>query len=132
MTSGTSSILSALNLDLHLELAEQWLEILNIPIPDVFITADFVKDGKPSPEGYLLGRERLGVTGSLDHVLVFEDAVAGVRAGKAAGATVVAVIETYSKEALVTAGADYVLEGLDKVRIIQGDASQMTLELEII
>jgi len=105
------------------------LTILNIPTPDVFITADFVKDGKPSPEGYLLGRDRLGVQ-SRDHVLVFEDAVAGVRAGKAAGATVVAVIETYSKEDLLLAGADYVVKGLDKVRIVEADASQMTLEIE--
>jgi len=83
----------------------------------VFITADIVREGKPSPEGYLLGRERFDVTSPNDHVVVFEDAAAGVRAAKAAGATVIAVLETHSRESLAQAGADYIVEGLDKVRV---------------
>jgi len=102
------------------------LKILNIPIPNVFITADVVKEGKPSPEGYLLGRKMLGVSNPSDKVVVFEDASAGVKAGKAAGATVIAVIETHSPQALAEAGADYILDGLDKVEV-SADGGDVTL-----
>ena len=95
----------------------------------MFITADNVKEGKPSPEGYLLGREKLGVSDTRNQVVVFEDAAAGVRAGKAAGALVIAVLETHSREALAAAGADYVVTGLDKVRISSEGNGWLTLHL---
>jgi len=95
----------------------------------VFITADSVKSGKPSPEGYLIGRELLDVSNSSHQVVVVEDAAAGVRAGKAAGAIVIAVLETHSREALEAAGADYIVNGLHEVRIRQGDNEMMVLEL---
>jgi glycerol-1-phosphatase len=98
-------------------------------MPSVFITADVVKNGKPSPEGYLLGREKLNVFGPKYRVVVFEDAVAGVRAGKAAGAVVIAVIETHSRESLAEAGADYIIDGLDKVHLSNADNGQITLHL---
>ena len=74
----------------------------------------------------------MGVGGLQNSVLVFEDAVAGVRAGKAAGATVIAIIETYSCEDLILAGADYVVNGLDKVRVVDGNDTRITLEIEVI
>jgi len=89
-----------------------------------------VQTGKPSPEGYLLGREQLGVTEPLHQVVVFEDAAAGVRAGKAAGAAVIGVLETHSREALEASGADYIVKGLHEVRIRQGENGKMTLELQ--
>ena len=103
------------------------MNILNIPIPKVFITADIVKEGKPSPEGYLLGREMLGVCNAAYNVVVFEDAAAGVKAGKAAGATVVAVLETHSRQDLAEAGADYILDGLDKVEVSTIGGGNVTL-----
>jgi glycerol 3-phosphatase-1 len=57
----------------------------------------------------------LGVDKPSEKVVVFEDASAGVKAGKAADATVIAVIETHSREALEQAGADYILDGLSTV-----------------
>jgi beta-phosphoglucomutase-like phosphatase (HAD superfamily) len=87
----------------------------------VFITADVVNTGKPSPEGYLLGRKQLNVSDPHHQVVVFEDAVAGVKAGKAAGAIVIAVLETQSREELAAAGADYIISGLDKVEISNED-----------
>jgi beta-phosphoglucomutase-like phosphatase (HAD superfamily) len=102
--------------------------VLNIPIPEVFITADVVKTGKPSPEGYLLGRERLNVSRTTEAVVVFEDAVAGVKAGKAAGAIVIAVLETHSREELAAAGADYVLDGLLQVNASAGNGETTILE----
>jgi HAD-hyrolase-like len=110
-------------------LALQWLKVLSIPIPSVFITADLVKTGKPSPEGYLMGRERLHVNDPVHKVVVFEDAAAGVRAGKAAGAIVIAVIETHTREALEEAGADYIIDGLDRVRLSGEENGQLTIEV---
>ncbi len=53
------------------------------------VTADDVSSGKPSPEPYLTGAARLGVDPK--DCLVFEDSVAGYRAGVAAGARVIAI-----------------------------------------
>lgn len=80
------------------------------------VTADDVSSGKPSPEPYLVGSQRLGVDPS--DCLVFEDSVAGCRAGLAAGARVIAVgdlawpeeplarIQSYAELIDVAASAD--------------------------
>jgi sugar-phosphatase len=70
-------------------LAEVRLRAVNLPIPEVMITAEDVQRGKPDPQGYLLGAQRLGV--SIGECLVFEDSPAGVAAAKAAGAHVAIV-----------------------------------------
>jgi HAD superfamily hydrolase (TIGR01509 family) len=56
---------------------------------DAVVTGEDVVRGKPDPEAYLRAAELLGV--GIDDCLVVEDSVAGVRAGVAAGAAVVAV-----------------------------------------
>jgi sugar-phosphatase len=70
-------------------LAEVRMRAVNLPIPEVMITAEDVQRGKPDPQGYLLGAERLGV--SISECLVFEDSPAGVAAAKASGAHVAIV-----------------------------------------
>ena len=70
-------------------LAEVRLRAVNLPIPNVMITAEDVQRGKPDPQGFLLGAQRLGV--SISECLVFEDSPAGVAAAKAAGADVAIV-----------------------------------------
>lgn len=60
-----------------------------LPEPEVFITAEQVKHGKPQPDAYLLGAERLGL--APEECVVVEDAAAGVMAGLAAGCKVIAV-----------------------------------------
>ncbi|MEJ0085104.1 MAG: HAD-IA family hydrolase [Pseudomonadota bacterium] len=70
-------------------LAEVRLRAVHLPIPDVMITAENVQRGKPDPQGFLLGAERLRV--SIGECLVFEDSPAGVAAAKAAGAQVAIV-----------------------------------------
>jgi sugar-phosphatase len=60
-----------------------------LPLPDVLITADGVQRGKPDPEGYLAAARRLGV--SAPETIVFEDAPAGLAAGHASGARVIAL-----------------------------------------
>ena len=57
--------------------------------PALLVTSDDVRAGKPDPEGYRLAAGRLGVDPR--RCLVVEDAEAGVRAGRAAGATVAAL-----------------------------------------
>ena len=70
-------------------LAEVRLRAANLPIPEVMITAEDVQRGKPDPQGFLLGAQRLGVR--IVECLIFEDSPAGVAAAKAAGADVAIV-----------------------------------------
>jgi sugar-phosphatase len=61
--------------------------------PPVLITSDDVTMGKPHPEPYLRAAALLGVDPA--DCLVIEDAPAGIVAGRAAGAMVLAVGHTY-------------------------------------
>jgi sugar-phosphatase len=54
-----------------------------LPVPAELVTGDHVKRGKPFPDPYLLGAERLGFEPA--DCVVFEDAPAGVQAGIEAG-----------------------------------------------
>lgn len=65
------------------------LRCAGLPLPHVQVGAEAVINGKPDPEPYLLGAERLGV--SPDCCLVFEDAPAGIESALRAGCTVVQV-----------------------------------------
>lgn len=88
-------------------LAEVRIRAAGLPQPKHLITASDVRRGKPNPDPYLKGAESLGI-GAAD-CLVIEDAPAGVQAGKAAGARVVAVRTTMPTEELRDAGADWVV-----------------------
>lgn len=74
-------------------LARARLAAGGLPIPDVLVTADRVPRGKPAPDPYLIGARELGVEPA--RCAVLEDAPAGIRAGKAAGATVLAIATTH-------------------------------------
>lgn len=69
--------------------ARHRLSCAGLPLPHVLVGAEAVINGKPDPEPYLLGAERLGV--SPDCCLVFEDAPAGIESALRAGCTVVQV-----------------------------------------
>ena len=77
-----------------IELAKRRLGAAGIPEPRYMVTAEDVTVGKPNPQGYILGSERLGVSPS--DVLVFEDVLAGIQAGEAAGADVMVITATHS------------------------------------
>ena len=66
-----------------------------IKVPAELVTAADVKRGKPHPDPYLLGAERLGF--APEDCVVFEDAIAGAEAAVAAG---VGLIVGVSKMAL--------------------------------
>ncbi|WP_394214534.1 HAD-IA family hydrolase [Brachybacterium vulturis] len=63
-----------------------------LPVPAGLVTADQVARGKPHPEPYLLGAERLGAEPAAS--IVIEDSIGGLRSGAAAGARTVAVTST--------------------------------------
>jgi len=75
------------------ELALRRLEAAAMPVPALLIAAEDIGQGKPAPDCFVLGAERLGVAAA--DCLVFEDAPAGIRAGEAAGASVVVVTATH-------------------------------------
>ncbi len=70
-------------------LAEARWRGAGIPVPPKVITADDVAAGKPDPEPYLRAAALLGLDPA--ESVVFEDSSPGGEAGKAAGATVIAV-----------------------------------------
>jgi sugar-phosphatase len=76
-----------------LDLARLRLSAVGLPIPDVLITSEDVAAGKPAPDGYRLGAQRIGVDPAA--CIVFEDAPPGIAAGLAAGARVVALRTTH-------------------------------------
>jgi sugar-phosphatase len=60
------------------------------------ITAEDITNGKPAPDGFLLGAQRLAA--APQRAAVFEDSTAGILAGLAAGARVIATTSTLSAE----------------------------------
>lgn len=83
------------------------LQAAAIPIPARMITADNIERGKPDPEPYVKGAALLGLSPA--ECVVFEDAPAGIRSGKSAGARVIALPTTEPEKELRSAGADWVL-----------------------
>jgi sugar-phosphatase len=82
-------------------MARTRLRYAGVPIPDVLVTIDDVKRGKPAPEPYLLAAERLGVAS--ERCIVVEDAPAGIKGARAAGMLVIAVATTHTPEELAEA-----------------------------
>ncbi|WP_395846624.1 HAD-IA family hydrolase [Cystobacter fuscus] len=79
-------------------LAEHRMAVAGLPRPRQMVAGDDIQRGKPDPQGYLLGLEALGCAAS--RALVFEDAIAGISAGRAAGARVIAIAGTETPERL--------------------------------
>lgn len=92
------------------------LAAAGLPVPAVLVTADDVSQGKPEPAGYLLAAESLGF--AAEHCLVVEDAPAGLQAGRAAGAHVLAVATSHPAEGL--GPADAVVADLTRVSVVAG------------
>ena len=76
-----------------------------------------VERGKPDPEPYRRGAELIHAHPA--DCVVVEDAPSGVRAGVAAGCTVLAVLGTHSEKELVAAGARWVLPSLREVTAVR-------------
>jgi beta-phosphoglucomutase family hydrolase len=72
-----------------------------------------VKEGKPSPQGFLLAAKKLGV--APENCIVVEDAVAGVTAAKRAGMHCLAVTNTHPRVSLKE--ADLIVDTLEAVSV---------------
>jgi sugar-phosphatase len=84
-------------------LARARLAAAQLPEPATLVTPELWTRGKPDPEPYLIGADRLSV--APDHCVVLEDAPSGVTAGLAAGMRVIAVLTTHSRDELPGASA---------------------------
>ncbi len=89
------------------------LAFLGLPVPEALVTVNDVRNGKPAPDPYLLAAEKLGLSPA--DCLVIEDAPAGIRAAKTAGARVIAVKTTNPVSAL--GEADYVVGRLMDIAV---------------
>ena len=84
-------------------LATNRLQYCGLPVPQVLVTSDDVTNGKPHPEPYLQGAERLGLSPA--ECLVIEDAPAGIQSGLAGGMKVIGLASTYAVAKLSAADA---------------------------
>jgi mannitol-1-/sugar-/sorbitol-6-phosphatase len=91
-------------------LAEVRIRAAGLPVPRKMITSTDVQRGKPDPEPYIKAAQILGFA-SADCIVV-EDAPAGIRAGKAAGARVLALRTTAPDAELTEAGATWIIDNL--------------------
>ena len=77
---------------------------------DTIVDGNRVTKGKPDPQVFLMGAEDLSV--APEHCIVFEDAVAGIQSGNAAGMFTIGI-----GEQLVLNEADIVIKGFDGISV---------------
>src|ERR1700739_2393100 len=106
-------------------LAQSRLRYCGLPVPEVLVTSDDVTNGKPHPEPYLKGAERLGFDPA--DCLVIEDAPAGIQAALAAGMKVIGISSTYPAVAL--GQADAVVARLAQIQVTSNGAGKLGIEV---
>jgi mannitol-1-/sugar-/sorbitol-6-phosphatase len=106
-------------------LAQNRLRYCGLPVPDVLVTSDDVTKGKPDPEPYLQGAQRLGYRPA--ECLVLEDAPAGIQSARAGGMKVIGMTSTYAAEKL--AAADAVVQKLGKIAVGLNGSSRLLVKL---
>ncbi|MGO9402371.1 MAG: HAD family hydrolase [Terriglobales bacterium] len=104
------------------------LRAAGLPIPNTMTTSSDVKIGKPDPEPYLKAAAKLGFAAS--DCIVMEDAPAGIRAGKAAGARVIAFLTTMPRRDLENAGADWIVQNCTDI-VASRDGAGLLLSLKV-
>lgn len=110
-------------------LADVRLKAAGLPRPMRLVTSSDVKYGKPAPEPYLKGAEFLGVDAR--DCIVVEDAPAGIRAGKSAGARVIGLSTIADAAELREDGADWVVENCAAIRLVQPVNGDRTIKLDL-
>jgi sugar-phosphatase len=104
-------------------LAEVRIRAGGLPLPENIVTADDITHGKPNPEPYFKGSRLLRVAPG--ECVVVEDAPAGIRAGKAAGARVIALRTTAKDAELLAAGADWIVNDLSEISGVYAANAEM-------
>jgi mannitol-1-/sugar-/sorbitol-6-phosphatase len=100
-------------------LAEVRICAAGLPLPKHMITSNDVQRGKPDPDPYLKAAKVLGLAPA--DCIVIEDAPAGIRAGKASGARVLALRTTAPDPELIQSGADWIIDDLASLRLNSSD-----------
>lgn len=98
-----------------------------LPEPAHLVTSSDILHGKPNPEPYLKAAQTLGADPM--RCLVVEDAPAGIQAGKAAGARVLALRTTARDAELAASGADWIISDLAALRLEAATCHHLTLAL---
>ncbi|KAL8854593.1 MAG: hypothetical protein Q9221_000628 [Calogaya cf. arnoldii] len=111
-----------------------WLDVMRLSHPQNLVVAEDVSAGKPAPDCYRLGIDRLGLTAEEPRaaVLVIEDSPAGILAGKAAGCQVIGLATTHSIEQICQSGADWIVKDLRSVTLLSkvvGVHGQIQIEI---
>jgi glycerol 3-phosphatase-1 len=109
-----------------------WLDVMKLAHPKNMVTAEDVEAGKPDPACYKLGFTKLNLQQDKPSIIVFEDAPAGVRAGKAAGFKVIAFATTHSLQQLMDAGADWILKDACSVSLKAWNKTTGEAHLDIV
>jgi len=107
-------------------LAEARLRAAGLSIPEKLITSSDITNGKPHPEPYLKAASMLGYPAA--ECVVVEDVAAGIEAGRAAGARVIALPTTCNVSALKAAGANWILKDCSAISVCRVNAD---LHLEL-
>ncbi|SBS33499.1 6-phosphogluconate phosphatase [Marinomonas aquimarina] len=95
------------------------LELINLT--ETFATRFAVNDvaqGKPAPDLYLKAADALKV--APEHCIVIEDSLAGIKAGVAAGATVLAFSAVLPAQAQLEAGATATFKSMSELMLLLG------------
>ena len=109
-------------------LATTRMRRFGVPIPDILVTADDVKHGKPDPEPYRKGAEQLKVNPA--ECVAVEDAPAGIRSAHGAGMRVISLPSTYAVNDLKE--ADAIVAGLAMIKVsLEGAASGGLLRVSL-
>jgi len=108
-------------------LAEVRIKAAGLPVPKKLITSSDITNGKPHPEPYLKAASLLGFDAA--NCVVLEDAPAGIRSGRAAGARVIAFKTTAPDPALLAAGANWIVNDCADVRLLSESNDGLSLAL---
>src|SRR5215472_12577487 len=106
-------------------LATNRLQYCGLPLPEVLVTSDDVTNGKPHPEPYLKGAERLGLRPA--ECLVIEDAPAGIQSARAGGMKVIGLASTYGADKL--GEADAVLRAISGLQVSLNGTGKLVVEV---
>lgn len=98
-----------------------------LPLPEVFVTAERVKRGKPEPDAFLLGAELLGLHPA--DCMVVEDAAAGVLAGLNAASHVIAVNVPAGSPRLEE--VDFVISSLEALEVHRDSDGNVTVSVKM-
>ncbi|WP_300529675.1 HAD-IA family hydrolase [Maricaulis sp.] len=129
---GIATILSALQREewavvtsAPLELAQARMTAAGHPQPVAWVTARDVERGKPAPDGFLMGAEKLGVAPA--DCLVIEDAGPGIAAARAAGMRAIYI----HAQSETPAGTTAHITGHDQLSIERDASGAATLRVAI-